>query len=387
MRILHTSDLHLGKNLYDFSLLDDQRAMLGFLLEIIEREEIEAVVIAGDVFDRPVPSAEAVRLYDDFLTKAVGGLGVPVIAVAGNHDSATRLEFGSALYRAGGYYVFGPARQPQQPVVLRDGFGDVWFHPVPWLHPAEARAIFPDEGIKTFDDAYRVLLESRAADIDRNKRNVAVAHGFFAPLGAKNQSEREMLTSESEISVGGMDIADSGYFSAFNYTALGHLHAPQRAGGETVRYSGSPLKYSLSEENQRKSCVIATIGEDGETDVRTIEIPATHDVRSVTGSFDELMEPSFHPNKQFNDYVFANVTDSGILYPMEKLRTLFPNLLGLRFITPEADFRPPEISSGPRLTTLELFLRFYKDAKSADMPQDRLDYLYDVMQGWREKDE
>ncbi len=382
MKILHTSDWHLGKSLYDFPLLADQKIMLDFLLNYISNEQIDAIVIAGDVYDRPIPSAEAVRLYDSFLTNAVAKMNVPTIVIAGNHDSASRLEFGSALYSGCGYHIFGTARQSQPPVILRDEYGEVHFHPIPWLHPAEARAMFDEtkEQIKSFDDAYRMLLEQRTKSLNKSVRNVAVAHGFFA--GISSHAEKDILTSDSEINIGGMDIADSSYFSAFEYTALGHLHAPQRAGAENVRYSGSPLKYSLSEEHQRKSFTVVELGANSVTEVRQVDIPCTYDVRSVCGTFDELLEPTYHENKNFDDYVFANITDSSVLHPMEKLRTLFPNLLGLRFITNEASFGTPilQANSGPKLTMLELFSRFYADAKGAPISEDKLEFLREIIE-------
>lgn len=385
MKLLHTSDWHLGKSLYEFSLLDDARRMLDFLLDLIVRERIDAVVIAGDIYDRPIPSAEAVRLYDSFLTKAVAELHVPVLAIAGNHDSASRLEFGSKLYAGGGYHVFGTAKPSEPPVILQDDFGEVRFYAIPWLHPAEMRAMYEDSAkesgtvIKTFDDAYRVFLADMGKRLDKNVRNVAIAHGFFA--GIASHAEKEILVSDSELHIGGMDIADSGCFADFDYTALGHLHAPQRAGAEHIRYSGSPLKYSLSEERQRKSCAIVELKAKGAREITLIDIPATHDVRSINGTFDELMEPTYHTNTAFDDYVFANITDSGALYPMEKLRTLFPNLLGLRFVTEAEAFSPPDLRSQTeqKLSVLELFERFYKDAKGTDMPEEGLAFLREVI--------
>ena len=379
MKILHTSDWHLGKNLYDFSILNDQRHALDFLLELLSSEKIDAVIIAGDIYDRPVPSAEAVRLYDYFLTTAVTKLRVPVIAAAGNHDSKSRLEFGSKLYSESGYHIFGTVKADVGYVTLHDDFGQVRIYPVPWLHPAEMRVLLENPDIKTFDDAYRLLLEK--ITIDENVRNIAVAHGFFARLGG-SEAEKELITSDSEINVGGMDIADSKYFAKFDYTALGHLHMPQRAGGEYVRYSGSLLKYSVSEERQKKSFTIIELHKKGDVKVTTMPIPALRDVRSITGSFGELMEPDYHQNKNFDDYVFADVTDFGVLYPMEKLRTLFPNLLGLRFaLEPGApeDFALQSRSTA-QISTLELFRRFYRDTYAEEMTAESLEFLTKVIQ-------
>lgn len=377
MKLLHTADWHLGKSLYDFSLLEDQRHMLNSLLALLEGERFDALLLAGDIYDRPVPPAQAVRLYDEFLTRAAGELRVPVLAVAGNHDSPSRLEFGSSLTAGSGYYVAGQVREEIRRVTLKDGYGPVEFWLLPFLHPADVRALFPDEPVKTCDDAYRVLIGKNLPGLDPSRRNVAVAHGFFSAIG----SGKTLLTSESEVNIGGLDIADSGIFSSFDYTALGHLHAPQRAGAETIRYGGSPLKYSLSEERQKKSFTVVELGPKGEVAVSFREAGALRDVRTVQGSLEELLEPSFHQNDRFDDYVFALLTDSGALYPMEKLRKLFPHLLGLRLSgAGEGDLR--ELKAGgrmPKLSPEEMFRRFYRETRGHDMPSEAADFLRETI--------
>jgi len=306
-------------------------------------------------------------------------LRVPVIAAAGNHDSKSRLEFGSKLYSKSGYHIFGTLKAEVDPVTLHDDFGEVRFYPVPWVHPAQVRVLFNNTGVRTFDDAYRLLLEKNT--LDESIRNIAVAHGFFARLGGSDP-EKELITSDSEINIGGMDIVDSAYFTRFDYTALGHLHMPQCAGGEHMRYSGSLLKYSVSEERQKKSCTIIELLKKGEMQVTTVPIPAMRDVRSITGSFDDLMEPDYHQNKSFDDYVFADITDFGVLYPMEKLRTLFPNLLGLRFASQSGGLEDVQLNAAntPQMSTLELFKRFYRDTYDAEMPDESLAFLTQVIQ-------
>lgn len=384
MRLLHTSDWHLGKSLYDFSLLEDQRVMLEDLLRLLETEKIDAVVLAGDVYDRPIPSAKAVELYDYFLAEAVGRMGVPVLAVAGNHDSASRLEFGSSLYAASGYHISGQVRGEIARVTLADAHGPVDFWLLPYLNPADVRMLFPGEEVRTYDDAYRVLLENNLPGLDAGRRHVAIAHGFFSAIGGK--ADKALLTSDSEINVGGMDIADSGCFAPFDYTALGHLHAPQQAGYDHVRYAGSPLKYSLSEERQRKSFTVVELGAKGQVEISSAPVAALRDVRTIQGSLDELLEPASHDNTRFDDYVFANLTDTGALYPMEKLRKLFPHLLGLRLLG-DGGGAMPEIRLGgasPRLSPEEMFQRFYREVKGHDMPADTLAFLQEVLAAERE---
>ena len=368
MKLLHTSDWHLGKSLYEFSLLEDQERFLERLLEILREEKIDGLLIAGDIYDRPIPSSEAVRLFDSFLARAVLGLKVPVIAVAGNHDAGARLEFASELMGQSGYHIAGRARESIPTVTLEDEHGPVNIHLLPWLYPGDVRALLPQSGAKSFDAAYKALLEPALAALDQTQRNVIVAHGFFAGLGGQS------LTCESEVSVGGMDIADSAVFSPFTYAALGHLHAPQQAGEPHIRYSGSPLKYSLSEQDQQKSLTLVELGPPGQLEVRQIPITAQRDLRTVRGTFEQLMDPAYHQNQNFEDYVFAEITDYGALYPMEKLRTLFPRLLGLRFaLLQEEGEAPREI--GPareQLSVQEHFIRFYEQVKGEPIPAAHL---------------
>jgi len=326
LKFLHTSDWHLGKSLYDFSLLEDQTHFIHWLLELLRERPVDGVIIAGDIYDRSVPSGGAVALYDHFLSRAAGELGIPVLAVAGNHDSPGRLQFGSSLYRRSGYHVVGAPASPLQRVTLQSGEAEADITLIPYLHLADARALCPEAGIRTFDDAYRELLGGQPP-LRPEVRNLAVAHGFFSNLGGNADP---LLTSDSEIGIGGMDIVDSAHFAGYDYVALGHLHAPQRAGAN-LRYSGSPLKYSLSEEHQKKSVTIVELKEGGEPSLELVPVPALRDVRTVQGVLDDLLEPSFHQNKQFGDYVFAEVLGEECAYPMQKLRTLFPKLLGLRF--------------------------------------------------------
>ena len=382
MKILHTSDWHLGKALYDFSLLEDQAHFIHWLLALLAQTPVDAVVISGDIYDRPVPPASAVELYDDFLSRAVGEMGIPVFAIAGNHDSASRLQFGSSLYRKSGYYVAGSISPAPHTITLRDSLGDVHFTLFPFVHLAEVRALYPGETVRTFDDAYRVLLQNYADSLDYGARNIAIAHGFFGMLGDE-EAARPLLTSDSEISVGGMDIADSALFADFDYVALGHLHAPQQP-CENAAYSGSPLKYSLSEERHEKSVVLVELAEKGSVRSRRIRVPALRDVRSIRGRMEELLEPSFHTCKQFDDYVFAEIEGEECTYPMQKLRTLFPKLLGLRFTAQAeaADRLIPQMQAEQRISRLsaeELFCRFFRESKGYEIPPDYLQAVRDAL--------
>ncbi|MDL2232657.1 exonuclease SbcCD subunit D [Ruminococcaceae bacterium OttesenSCG-928-L11] len=379
LKLLHTSDWHLGKSLYEASLHDEQSHFINQILALLEQEAVDAVVLAGDIYDRPLPPGQSVQLYDFFLSETVKKRGIPVIAIAGNHDSASRLEFGASLYRESGYYIYGYPKRDIEPVTLTDRWGEVRFHPIPYLHPADARVLLEDSDIRTWQQAYDALLAHNRPGLDLSVRNVALAHGFFSDLSGREDVEQ--ITSDSEVNTGGMDIADAACFAPFDYTALGHLHAPQWTVRGKVRYSGTPLKYSLSEEHQTKSVTVVELGEKGRVDCRIVPLPPRRDVRVIEGAFDQLSDPAFHTAGSFDDYVFARIHGDTVTYPMEKLRLLFPRILGLAFVDGLAAQTDIAAAVKPRETTSmeELFLRFYRDIKGEDIPPDRLECLREAM--------
>ena len=377
MRILHTSDWHLGKSLYDFPLIDDQQFIIEEIINIIALHKIDAVIIAGDIYDRPLPSGSAIQLYDFFLSRVVKDMGVPVIAIAGNHDSAGRLEFGSSLYMSSGYYIFGRNKKDVCPVKIPDSYGEVYFFPFPYLHPADIRVLLDNTNIKSYDDAYREIINYNTDFVDPAKRNIAVAHGFFSDLSGKDNTE--VLTSDSEINIGGMDIANAAYFSDFDYTAIGHLHAPQWTMQGKIRYSGSPLKYSLSEEKHNKSATIVDVGQKGSLDFEIIPLAQIHDVRTLHGSFLQLCDPSYHSGS-FSDYVFAEISGDTAVYPMEKLRLIFPNILGLSFVDNINKIQEVKLSDKIEHSSAEeLFGRFYREMKGEEPSEESLAMLREAI--------
>ncbi len=374
MKLIHTSDWHLGKNLYEHSLLEDQAHFLDWLLRVMEEEEVEALVIAGDVYHRSVPPADAIALFDEFLSRATLKLGIPVLTVAGNHDSGARLEFAGELLGAMGYHVAGKPKKELVRVTLTDRYGPVVFWLLPYLFPADVRALIPKSDARTFQAAYEVLLKENLPLMDKNVRNVVVAHGLFS-------GQEPVILSESEWSVGGMDAVSAALFQDFDYAALGHLHAPQKVEAK-VRYSGSPLKYSLSEENQRKSVSLVEIGAPGSfAHVREIPVPALHDVRRIGGHFDDLMNPDWHKNKNFEDYVFAEILDEGVLYAMEKLRTLFPRILGVSLPFREIEGDTVQIGAArERMTMEQHFARFYQESTGEELPEEHRAVLGELVE-------
>ena len=362
MKIIHTSDWHLGKVVNEYSMLEDQRFFLHKLIDFLVAERADALIIAGDLFDRSVPSAEAVDLADEILCRIVKEAGIPVLAVAGNHDSPERLTFVSRLYEQSGLYVEGNIKDPVRRVDLSDQFGPVSFYLLPYLEPAGARALYPDKGIRTFDDAYRAVCEEMLQSLDTSRRNVLVAHGFFSYLREDGRDYTPVL-SESEVSVGGSDLVNARLFDPFDYVALGHLHAPQKLGKDTIRYGGSLLKYSVDEASQKKSVAVIELKEKGETALSFTSLRPRRDLRVVTGTVEELCKKENQAGLSLDDYVFAKLTDKQpVLDAVGKLRTVFPNIMGLSY----EEYRPEhqKLLSSREIrsqTAEELFYKFYED--------------------------
>ena len=260
MKLLHLSDLHLGKRVNEFSMLEDQAYILTKILNTIDDEKPDAVLIAGDVYDKSVPSAEAVGLFDDFLVK-LAKKQVPAFVISGNHDSPERLAFANRLIDASGIHLSPVYSGDVRPVTLTDAFGPVHIYMLPFVKPAHVRRFFPDEEIISYTDALAAAI--RQMDPDLSARNVLLTHQFVT--GAE-RSESE------EISVGGTDNVDASVFEGFDYVALGHIHGPQNIGSERIRYCGTPLKYSFSEASHKKSVTVAELGEKGSLTVRTVPL-------------------------------------------------------------------------------------------------------------------
>ena len=287
MRIVHTADWHIGRMLYEYSLIEDQMHFANSLEKFLIEAKADVLIIAGDVFDKSVPSTEAVKLLDDILYNLIANIGIAVFIVAGNHDNGKRLGYCSRLYKETGLHIVGEYSGKIEKVTLKDNYGNVNFFMLPYLQPTDVRQYFSGEKIKTYDDAYKIVLENNKIQLNLKERNIMVAHGFFSPIG--NISEKSIITSDSEVSVGGADIADAGYFDEYDYTALGHLHSPQDVVKNTVRYSGSPLKYSLSEAGRDKSLTVIDIYEKGRISINLKSIKPLHDLVVLKDSFDNLL--------------------------------------------------------------------------------------------------
>lgn len=325
MKWIHTSDLHIGKQINEFSLLEDQRFFLRQLAELAKKEQPDALLLSGDLYDRSVPPAEAVSVLDEFLSYITLTLKIPVLAIAGNHDSPQRLDFCSRLLRTSGLYLSGSYQKHWDKVTLWDDLGPVHFYLCPYLEPALVRADFPGRQLHSFDDAFAAVLEENMAQIDFSQRNVILAHGFFSYL--KNPDS--VARSESEVSLGGSDLIDAKHLENFDYAALGHIHRPQSTGKEHLCYSGSALKYSQSEIPYPKSVVIAQLEAKGALSIRRQPLPVLRDMRVIEGYFDQILN-STPDKKESQDFIFFSLMDHTLIpNAMNRLRAVYPNALGL----------------------------------------------------------
>lgn len=375
MKLIHLSDLHLGKRVNDFPMLEDQAYILDRILEIAGEEQPDAVLIAGDVYDKTVPSAEAVALLDDFLVK-LADRSLPVLLISGNHDSPERLAFANRLMEGRGVYIAPVYHGEVSPVTLEDDRGPVDFWLLPFLKPAHIRRFFPEEGVESFTDAMACAI--RHMSLDPARRNVLVTHQFVTGA-ARCESE--------EVSVGGADNVDASVFAPFDYVALGHLHGPQNVGGERIRYCGTPLKYSFSEAGHQKSVTIVELGEKGSLEVRAVSLLPQRDMVELRGSFAQLKSPEFYGQVDRDAYVRVILTDESDIYDaMGQLRPVYPNLMALDYdnlrtrsgavVLEEAD-----VKRDP----LELFADFYQQQNHQPMSEEQRRYLTELLETIQEE--
>ena len=372
MKFLHLADLHLGKRVNGFSMLEDQAHILRQILAILDDEQPDGVLIAGDVYDKSVPSVEAVGLLDGFLTE-LRARGVPVLLISGNHDSPERLAFGGRVMDSCGIHISPVYDGALAPVTLHDEFGPVHVWLLPFVKPAHVRRWFPDADIESYTDATAEAVAHM--DIDTAARNVLVTHQFVTG-GTRSGSE--------ELSVGGTDNVDSGVFAPFDYVALGHLHGAQHIGRETIRYAGSPLKYSFSEARQHKSVTVVTLGEKGDVQVRTVALTPLRELREIRGSYDELTARSFYEHTTYrSDYLHLILTDEQDVFDaMSRLRTIYPYLMTLDY--DNARTRAAGGMSVPaeteRRTPLELFEALYQRQNHRPMSEVQRNYIAQLME-------
>lgn len=320
MKLIHLSDLHLGKKVNGFSMLEDQKYILQEISEIINSEKIEVVLISGDIYDKSVPQGEAVELFDSFLS-GIFESSRKVFIISGNHDSAERIAFGSKIMAAGNFYVSPVYRGNIEKISLNDDYGVINFYLMPFLKPAYVRQYFPETDILSANDAVKTVIGNIQPDY--GERNVILAHQFVA--GAD-------ISESEEAYVGGTDIVDGGIFDGFDYVALGHIHRAQSVGRNTVRYCGSPVKYSFSEASHIKSVTVADIKEKGNVEVYTIPLNPLRDMVEIKGTYIQITAKDFYERLHTDDYMHITLTDEeDVPDAMGKLRLFYPNIMRLDY--------------------------------------------------------
>lgn len=371
MKLIHLSDLHIGKRVNEVSMIEDQEYILTQLLHIIDEEKADAVLIVGDVYDKSVPSAEAVMLFDDFLCR-LAKRKMPTLIISGNHDSPERLAFGNRLFESSGIHISPVYNGAVESVTLSDEHGTVNFWLLPFVKPAHVKRYYPDAGIESYTDAIRVAIEH--INMDKNVRNVLLTHQFVT--GA--------ATCESEeISVGGSDNVDASVFENFDYVALGHIHGPQNIGSNRIRYCGTPLKYSFSETGHYKSVTVVELGKKGELTLRTVPLTPRHDVREIRGTFAELTDKGYYSVQTTDDYLHIILTDEDdVPEAMGRLRVIYPNLMKLTYDNTRT--RTNQIVGGAedvkRKSPLQLFEELYETQHNQPMSEEQRAFTMELIE-------
>lgn len=371
MKLMHLSDLHIGKRVNEVSMLEDQKYILNRILEIIDREMPEAVLISGDVYDRTVPAAEAVTLFDDFLWQ-LSQRKREVFIISGNHDSAERLAFGGRLMEGTGIHLSPVYDGSVAPISLSDEYGTVHFWLLPFVKPAHVKRFYPEEPMESYTDAIRTAVEQM--HVDHGQRNVLLTHQFVTG-SATCDSE--------EISVGGTDNVDAAVFEGFDYVALGHIHGPQNIGSERIRYCGTPLKYSFSEAGHQKSVTLVELGEKGNSQLRTVPLMPLRDLREIRGSYEEITAKSFYENTNTEDYLHIVLTDEeDVPEAVARLRVIYPNLMKLSYDNTRT-CRNAIIEGAvdvQKKTHLELFSEFYEQQNNQPMSDIQEKYVQNLIE-------
>ena len=377
MKLLHLADLHIGKRVNEFSMIEDQKYILTKILNIIDGEKPDAILIAGDVYDKSVPSSEAVEVLDKFIND-IASRKIETFIISGNHDGAERLAFASKLIDTTGIHISPAYNGNIDAKTLNDEYGSVNFYMLPFIKPINVKKIFKIEENISYSEAVKIAIEKM--NIDKSQRNVLLSHQFVT--GA------EECDSE-DLSVGGTEGVSASVYEDFDYVALGHIHGPQRVSRDTIRYSGTPLKYSFSEVNHKKSVTIVNIEEKGNVTVSTIPLNAKRDLVELKGKYDELMDKSFYDKKNLDDYYHITLTDENdVVDAIFKLGKIYKNIMKL-------DYDNARTQSIGKLTAvndvehkqpIELIDDFYKKQNGLDMDENQLSYINSIIEKiWEEQ--
>ena len=380
MKIAHISDLHLGKIVHGYSMLEDQKDILTKITALLEKEQVKTLLIAGDVYDKSIPSAEAVNLFDAFLV-SLSKAGVKVFIISGNHDSGERVSFGADLMTLSGVHIAKPLTQSTRdikPFTLQDEFGPVHIYLLPFIKPIHVKTAFETEEVDSYTQAVKTVVE--AMHVDKTARNILVTHQFVTG-GERCDSEL--------VSVGGADNVDSSVFDVFDYVALGHLHGPQYIGRETLRYCGSPLKYSFSEVKHNKSLTIVHLNEKGNTKLEFFPLNPLHDWQEIKGTYDALMAKEFYATRNVQDYYRVTLTDEDdVPNALERLRTVYKNimLLGYDNKRTASAGQVGTLEQAESKTPFEIFAEFYEKQNNQPLNEQQEKHLHQLIEKiWEEK--
>lgn len=389
MKIIHTSDWHIGKIVNEFSMIEDQKYILNKLIKLIEEEKPQAIIIAGDIYDRSIPPVEAVELLNETLSTLVIDKNIKVLAISGNHDSGERLSFGSKILEKQGLYVVGNDEELYRHIAINDNGKNINFYLVPYKDPALSRKLMEDKKIKNHNDAMIGVIDKIKENMNKEEVNILIGHGYVTmkredAIEEEDKyevAELEISESERPLSIGGTDLIDGNIFEDFDYVALGHLHGRQRIGRETMRYSGSLLKYSFSEVNHKKGVSILDVN-DKNIDIDFKTLKPLRDLRVIKGNIEDLIEEGRQLEEGKEDYIQAILTDDGeLMNPMEKLRTVYPNTM---LITRERKRTYSEDKTSARgeyksKDKKELFKEFYESLGTGDYTNEKEAVLVDVI--------
>jgi len=371
MKFLHTSDLHIGKRLNEFSLIEDQKYILLKIIQIADNIKPDGIIIAGDIYDKSIPSAEAVSLFDEFLY-SLSRRNISVYAISGNHDSAERIAFGSRLMDKSNIY-FSPVYNGNIKCITKeDEFGKINIYMLPFIKPLNVKRFFPEEEIISYTDAIKFALSN--INIDKNQRNILVTHQFVT--GA-SRSESE------EISVGGSDNVDASVFEDFDYVALGHIHSPQKMTKETIRYCGTPLKYSFSECNDNKSVTVIEFNEKDDLKITTEPLLPLRDMREIKGKYEDIVLKKNYENTNTYDYMHITLTDEeDIPDAVMKLRVIYPNLMKLDYDNTRTRTKNIITSAEnvENISPADHFASFYEKQNNQPMTDIQKDYIISLIE-------
>ena len=374
MRIMHLADLHLGRTILEQSLIEDQKYILDEIIELAIDKKVDLILIAGDVYDKSIPSVEAVNLFSKFLT-SLYKKNIKVCVISGNHDSKDRLSFGNELFIDNGIYIEGVFNGELKYIELEDEYGKLNIYMLPFVKPVDVRKYYPDEKIDSYDDAVRCIIKN--TKIDKKGRNIIMVHQFVT--GSNIDIER----SDSEtISLGGIDNVDINNFIDFDYVAMGHIHGPQRLLRDTARYAGSPLKYSFSEVNQKKSIPIINFRGKDDIEFELVSLLPLRDMRIIKGPIDKLLDKDVYKDTNLDDYICAVITDNDyVVDAIGKLRDVYKNILKVSYDNDRTNIdNDIDIQNiNKDLSPIELFSDFYKMQNNIDIDKKRERIVNDII--------